>query len=698
MIHFTCPECGAEMESPDQLEGGTDFCPKCRSAVEVPPAWLDESLEENDEDQAGESEDHEFGEREEEREVKDPIAAPEEVARARNATVPAPEGRRSKWYEPLLGGLGCLLSIVLSIACILLLYLAAWLTPKILPWLVLASWLALAVSVFVLLPLSLIRATRAAGAVGMYIASYVFGVTLWFSGFFLAYAIWGMWAVLIGLVLLGVGVVPVAMLATLLNGMWGNLFGLVILLALVWGTRIFSAWVEYKGIDNPEPELSENATPKQNIEQNPPTNEDDPDTENYLHWRCDKCGAEISTPKYELGYVEVCPDCGARNTLAGGRIDGVSQVRPNVRFWARCIDMVFFALLLVLVCATFNLEVTSGALLGFLMLLAWVPIEAGFLAAFGATPGKWLLRTHVRRAVWPPMSYGEALSRSFRVWAKGIGCGIPIVTLFTHLAAFSRLKREGITSWDQRLGLVVVHSKIGFFRGLLAAVILLGVSIGSSVLEKRGRELEISELKRALNIAERPEGDSRDVGIPTDWELPPTVPPPTGHPSDRAVGRAPARSVEEDKRRHQQRHPGRTARGPRKSNQNQRIGTAATGKQTAAYYYNLGNGYSDLNQYTDAIAAYKKAIAIKPDFANAYFNMGIAYQFLNQGDKAIAAYKKAIAIKPDYANAYLNMGDIYRSLGQHDDAIAAYRQYLRLEPKGPWADDAREAIRKVQGK
>ena len=273
MIKYSCPECGAEMESPDQLEGGTDFCPECRSSVEVPPALASESLEENEEDQAGESEVNvnqqnprvspsrlralrhlrqarlpfqEFGEGVEDREVKDTIAVLEEIDGVKDETTPAPVDRLPKWYERLMGPLGCLVQIAGLVLFAVLFRCVVWLSPRILPWLVLASYFALAVSVLILLPLSLISATRAIGGIGMMYASYVFGITVWFGGFFLAYAIWGVWAVIVGLVLLGIGVVPVAMLATLVNGIWSELLWLVVLLVLVWGTRIFGAWVTSK--------------------------------------------------------------------------------------------------------------------------------------------------------------------------------------------------------------------------------------------------------------------------------------------------------------------------------------------------------------------------------------------------------------------------------------------------------------------
>ena len=52
------------------------------------------------------------------------------------------------------------------------------------------------------------------------------------------------------------------------------------------------------------------------------------------------------------------------------------------------------------------------------------------------------------------------------------------------------------------------------------------------------------------------------------------------------------------------------------------------------------------------IEAYNKALAIKPDYAEAYNNMGDALKEQGKLEEAIEAYNKALAIKPDYAEAY----------------------------------------------
>jgi tetratricopeptide (TPR) repeat protein len=57
----------------------------------------------------------------------------------------------------------------------------------------------------------------------------------------------------------------------------------------------------------------------------------------------------------------------------------------------------------------------------------------------------------------------------------------------------------------------------------------------------------------------------------------------------------------------------------------------------------------------EAIAHYRKAVELKPGFAEAHFNLGVALADRGQVEEAIAHYQKALEIKPDFVDARRNL-------------------------------------------
>jgi tetratricopeptide (TPR) repeat protein len=100
----------------------------------------------------------------------------------------------------------------------------------------------------------------------------------------------------------------------------------------------------------------------------------------------------------------------------------------------------------------------------------------------------------------------------------------------------------------------------------------------------------------------------------------------------------------------------------------------------AEAYYNMGKTLKAQGKLEEAIEAYNKALAIKPAYADAYYNMGNALKEQGKLEEAIEAYNKALAIKPDYVEAYTNMGIILQEQGKLEEAIEAYNKALALKP------------------
>lgn len=137
---------------------------------------------------------------------------------------------------------GYLLGLVVFAAVLALPFVfikgAMWASENLLPPLFLVGWIAIAVVIFVLLPLSLFRRLRGFTGTVIFLSSYLFGLICWLTGFVVTYSLWGAWAVILGILFLGGGIVPIGMVASLFKGEWQMLVLLFILIVLTFGTRI----------------------------------------------------------------------------------------------------------------------------------------------------------------------------------------------------------------------------------------------------------------------------------------------------------------------------------------------------------------------------------------------------------------------------------------------------------------------------
>ncbi len=99
-----------------------------------------------------------------------------------------------------------------------------------------------------------------------------------------------------------------------------------------------------------------------------------------------------------------------------------------------------------------------------------------------------------------------------------------------------------------------------------------------------------------------------------------------------------------------------------------------------------GNVCCDLKRYDAAFAAYDKALSIRPDLAEAWLGRGNVLTELKRYDDASAAYERALSIKPDLAEAWLGRGNVAWALKCYEDALAAFDKALSIQPdlEGAW--------------
>ena len=83
----------------------------------------------------------------------------------------------------------------------------------------------------------------------------------------------------------------------------------------------------------------------------------------------------------------------------------------------------------------------------------------------------------------------------------------------------------------------------------------------------------------------------------------------------------------------------------------------------------------------EAIACYRKAVELKPDFADAYLNLGNVLKEEGGVEEAIASYRKAVEVKPDFVDALSQLASELSNRDEFDEAISLYKRALIADPE-----------------
>ncbi len=114
----------------------------------------------------------------------------------------------------------------------------AWAVQAFFDWVPFVVGITTAICIFILLPLGIFRSTRAFAGIGLVTASWILGAVLWIYGAVATLSFWGWIGLIIGLLIFGVGVVPLGFLALALQSQWEWFWNLGLLLVVVVASRI----------------------------------------------------------------------------------------------------------------------------------------------------------------------------------------------------------------------------------------------------------------------------------------------------------------------------------------------------------------------------------------------------------------------------------------------------------------------------
>jgi hypothetical protein len=109
---------------------------------------------------------------------------------------------------------------------------------------------------------------------------------------------------------------------------------------------------------------------------------------------------------------------------------------------------------------------------------AYAIFEGFCMNVFGSSLGKRLYGIRLVRTGDEGLTLSVSFKRSFAVWVRGLGLGIPLVAFFTLVVAYRTLIRKEETSWDRDFQCSISHTKLSPVRWfLIIAVWLLVLAV-----------------------------------------------------------------------------------------------------------------------------------------------------------------------------------------------------------------------------
>ncbi len=109
-------------------------------------------------------------------------------------------------------------------------------------------------------------------------------------------------------------------------------------------------------------------------------------------------------------------------------------------------------------------------------------------------------------------------------------------------------------------------------------------------------------------------------------------------------------------------------------------------------YCLLGDIYSTLGQFENAITEYKMAIWLDNLNIPAYRHLCKAYEDLGDYDNAVEVYKKLIKIMPNMPEFHSNLANILYVKGDVDGAVSHFQTAITLNPSKEWTSVVNQTL------
>ncbi|MCZ2127812.1 MAG: TIR domain-containing protein [Anaerolineales bacterium] len=109
--------------------------------------------------------------------------------------------------------------------------------------------------------------------------------------------------------------------------------------------------------------------------------------------------------------------------------------------------------------------------------------------------------------------------------------------------------------------------------------------------------------------------------------------------------------------------------------------TTDLNKQLSRYYIRQAIGFEEINNPSEAIKYYQRAINICPSNAEAYYDFGVFKIYSGRLEDARDLFLKTLELNPKHASALINLGGVYLELLDAQAAINVFEKAIKLDIK-----------------
>jgi tetratricopeptide (TPR) repeat protein len=109
-------------------------------------------------------------------------------------------------------------------------------------------------------------------------------------------------------------------------------------------------------------------------------------------------------------------------------------------------------------------------------------------------------------------------------------------------------------------------------------------------------------------------------------------------------------------------------------------------------HHMLGYLYLRMKRADDAVAQFREYVRLSPTDPNSHDSLADGYMANGNTDEALKCYLQALSLDSHFPSSLFGAGNCYNSKGMKAEALQHFRQYLAENPKGPYADKAKEQI------